>query len=167
MNFVPDLASLKEKLSIWFCLFSQCNRLAASPTPSAAKCHCSAAFKFRTHRSTFVIHPSPSPFRCADALRLFKPCSGQRSPIIDMIEFLPETYKVEVISDNCPTVAICIRTFLPFFHYLNTCKLDFHFPSTAPSGHLREGIGWRPQLSQLPRKLTRTYWVEKHCSSHY
>uniref|UniRef100_A0A8D0D2P9 Transient receptor potential cation channel, subfamily A, member 1b n=1 Tax=Sander lucioperca TaxID=283035 RepID=A0A8D0D2P9_SANLU len=32
--------------------------------------------------------------RSAEALSLFTPGSGQRSPILDMIEFLPETYKV-------------------------------------------------------------------------
>nr|XP_057916143.1 transient receptor potential cation channel subfamily A member 1b [Doryrhamphus excisus] len=31
--------------------------------------------------------------RCEDALILFKPGSSQRNPILDMIEYLPETYK--------------------------------------------------------------------------
>lgn len=47
---------------------------------------------------------------------------------------------------------------------LHPCEWDFHLPSTAPSGHLREGIGWRPQLSQLPRKLAWLSWVTQHCS---
>lgn len=37
--------------------------------------------------------------KCSEALRLFKPGSSQRSPIVDMIEFLPETYKH--LLDNC------------------------------------------------------------------
>lgn len=32
--------------------------------------------------------------RCGEALQLFIPGGGQRSPMLDMIEFLPETYKV-------------------------------------------------------------------------
>uniref|UniRef100_A0AAX7W8M0 Ion transport domain-containing protein n=1 Tax=Astatotilapia calliptera TaxID=8154 RepID=A0AAX7W8M0_ASTCA len=33
--------------------------------------------------------------RCAEAVSLFNPESSQRCPILDMIEFLPETYKIE------------------------------------------------------------------------
>uniref|UniRef100_A0A672JFM3 Transient receptor potential cation channel, subfamily A, member 1b n=1 Tax=Salarias fasciatus TaxID=181472 RepID=A0A672JFM3_SALFA len=32
--------------------------------------------------------------RCSEALQMFKPGSNQRCPILDMIEFLPESYKV-------------------------------------------------------------------------
>lgn len=32
--------------------------------------------------------------RCEEALQLFTPGTSQRCPILDMIEFLPETYKV-------------------------------------------------------------------------
>ncbi|KAM9839532.1 transient receptor potential cation channel subfamily A member 1b [Aulostomus maculatus] len=37
--------------------------------------------------------------RCAEALKLFIPGTSQRCPIIEMIEFLPETYKH--LLDNC------------------------------------------------------------------
>lgn len=42
----------------------------------------------------FKIDFSISSPRCDEALRLFIPGSSQQCPIIDMIECLPETYKV-------------------------------------------------------------------------
>lgn len=38
--------------------------------------------------------PNFSSSRCSEALSLFTPGSGQRCVIMDMIEFLPDTYKV-------------------------------------------------------------------------
>lgn len=64
-----------------------------------------------------------------------------------MIEFLPETYKVEIILYEGPSAEVCIR-----MRPLQPFKWDFRLPSTAPSGQLREGIGQRSQLSRVPRK---------------
>uniref|UniRef100_A0A8C9Z7J6 Transient receptor potential cation channel, subfamily A, member 1b n=1 Tax=Sander lucioperca TaxID=283035 RepID=A0A8C9Z7J6_SANLU len=56
--------------------------------------------------------------RSAEALSLFTPGSGQRSPILDMIEFLPETYKVchwqrKKSPHNLSLSAVCLLFFSP------------------------------------------------------
>uniref|UniRef100_A0A3Q1AGX9 Ion transport domain-containing protein n=1 Tax=Amphiprion ocellaris TaxID=80972 RepID=A0A3Q1AGX9_AMPOC len=46
--------------------------------------------------------------RCSEALRMFTPGSIQRCPIVDMIEFLPETYKVcQSQRKNIYTINLC------------------------------------------------------------
>lgn len=76
------------------------------------------------------------PDRCAEALTMFKVGGSQRCPITDMIEYLPETYKVCLLA----------RHSSPFRNVtLITC-------SVAPVGPQREGVGGRSQLSRLSRK---------------
>lgn len=49
---------------------------------------------FYTYYVLMIKFFPPSSSRCAEALKLFLPGSSQRCPIMDMIEFLPDTYKV-------------------------------------------------------------------------
>lgn len=81
----------------------------------------SAMGEFKTNCSSFLINCSFSSSRCTEALRLFKPGSSQRCPILDMIEFLPETYKVvtgkeeNVYNESvCTAVLIICHSFCSF-----------------------------------------------------
>uniref|UniRef100_A0A8C5CJH3 Ion transport domain-containing protein n=1 Tax=Gadus morhua TaxID=8049 RepID=A0A8C5CJH3_GADMO len=48
--------------------------------------------------------------RCTEALRMFSPASSQQCPVMDMIEILPESYKVSwlMVSPLILIIAICI-----------------------------------------------------------
>lgn len=74
-------------------------------------------------------------------MRLFNPGSSQRSPIVDMIEFLPETYKVEVNSARCPSAVVCIRILENFHlppqqHLLDTCVRESDDDHNCPNYHV-------------------------------
>ncbi|XP_041817411.1 transient receptor potential cation channel subfamily A member 1b [Chelmon rostratus] len=58
--------------------------------------------------------------RCADALGLFTPGSNQRCPILDMIEFLPETYK----------------------HLLDSCVRESDDDHNSPDYHIEYNFTW-------------------------
>ncbi|TDG97235.1 hypothetical protein EPR50_G00223990 [Perca flavescens] len=69
--------------------------------------------------------------RSAEALSLFTPGSGQRSPILDMIEFLPETYK----------------------HLLDRCVRESDDDHNSPDYHIEYNFSWL-QAPLESRKLT-------------
>ncbi|XP_049420957.1 transient receptor potential cation channel subfamily A member 1b [Epinephelus fuscoguttatus] len=58
--------------------------------------------------------------RSTEALSLFTPSSGQRSPILDMIEFLPETYK----------------------HLLDRCVTESDDDHNSPDYHIEYNFAW-------------------------
>ncbi|XP_070842326.1 transient receptor potential cation channel subfamily A member 1-like [Chaetodon trifascialis] len=58
--------------------------------------------------------------RCADSLKLFIPGSSQRCPILDMIEFLPETYK----------------------HLLDSCVRESDHDHNSPDYHIEYNFTW-------------------------
>uniref|UniRef100_A0A4W6E095 Transient receptor potential cation channel, subfamily A, member 1b n=1 Tax=Lates calcarifer TaxID=8187 RepID=A0A4W6E095_LATCA len=58
--------------------------------------------------------------RCVEALGLFIPDSGQRCPILDMIEFLPETYK----------------------HLLDRCVRESDHDLNSPDYHIEYNFKW-------------------------
>lgn len=78
------------KFDVWLCYHSHsCHNLFLKTTTrwrQSPKC--------LVHTYCSVTYSRLSSSRCADALGLFTPGSNQRCPILDMIEFLPETYKV-------------------------------------------------------------------------
>ncbi|XP_078137249.1 transient receptor potential cation channel subfamily A member 1b [Sander vitreus] len=69
--------------------------------------------------------------RSAEALSLFTPGSGQRSPILDMIEFLPETYK----------------------HLLDRCVRESDDDHNSPDYHIEYNFSWL-QAPLESRKVT-------------
>ncbi|XP_032360142.1 transient receptor potential cation channel subfamily A member 1b isoform X2 [Etheostoma spectabile] len=69
--------------------------------------------------------------RSAEALSLFTPGSGQRSPILDMIEFLPETYK----------------------HLLDRCVRESDDDHNCPDYHIEYNFSWL-QAPLESRKVT-------------
>ncbi|XP_023272618.1 transient receptor potential cation channel subfamily A member 1 [Seriola lalandi dorsalis] len=69
--------------------------------------------------------------RCAEALGLFTPGGSQRSPILDMIEFLPETYK----------------------HLLDRCVRESDDDHNSPDYHIEYNFRWL-QAPLTAKKLT-------------
>lgn len=108
-------------------------------------------FKLYTYYSASLIQISLSSPRCPEALRLFTPGSSQRSPIVDMIEFLPETYKVATGTENsmCSTsiilqlyVLIAVTSTVAMFfcfhqqHLLDSCVRESDDDHNSPNYHV-------------------------------
>uniref|UniRef100_A0A3P8U693 Transient receptor potential cation channel, subfamily A, member 1b n=1 Tax=Amphiprion percula TaxID=161767 RepID=A0A3P8U693_AMPPE len=69
--------------------------------------------------------------RCSEALRMFTPGSIQRCPIVDMIEFLPETYK----------------------HLLDRCVRESDDDHNSPDYHIEYDFAWL-QAPLIAKKMS-------------
>uniref|UniRef100_A0A3Q3VT07 Ion transport domain-containing protein n=1 Tax=Mola mola TaxID=94237 RepID=A0A3Q3VT07_MOLML len=72
--------------------------------------------------------------KCVEALRLFVPGSSQRCPILDMIEFLPETYK----------------------HLLDSCVRESDHDHNSSEYHIEYSFRWLQAPIEIRRLLDKT-----------
>ncbi|XP_054620938.1 transient receptor potential cation channel subfamily A member 1b [Dunckerocampus dactyliophorus] len=76
--------------------------------------------------------------RCVEALVLFKPGSPQRSPILDMIEYLPETYK----------------------HLLDCCVRESEDDHNSPNYNIEYDFKWLQAPLEMQKDLDKSHRVQ-------